>query len=114
MSLARFNYRKHKNEKFPVWPEDGGERLCLAIQQSDGSMMLGFIGKALYSCIEWVPHEERLKTIAGNPLFWQINRVEEVKRGFFIFSTLRFTLATGESFVGKTDKSFADFILKGS
>lgn len=111
MSLAETIYRKHKNVKEAVYLDNGEQLECLAIQNSDGSMMLGFISRELYSQIEWASHEERLRMLAGAPLFKKIIYVELIKSGWFALSKMSFTTSSGERLVGKIDKGFSVMIL---
>ena|SRR5438093_5860407 len=111
MSLAERVYKKHKHVKEAVYLDSGELLDCIAIQNLDGSMMIGFISRELYSRVEWAPHEERLKAIADTPLFREITRVELIKKGFFALSRLCFTTSSGETVTGKTDKGFSEMIL---
>ena len=75
MSLAERIYQKHNHVKEAVYLDSGEQLECIAIQDWDGSMMVGFISRELYSQVEWAPHEERLKTLADTPLFRKITHV---------------------------------------
>lgn len=108
MNLSESLFRKHGKCSFEVWL-DRGQTSCVVVKKQDG-VLVGFLRKDLWACIEWQESSARLQAIESSPYFEAIEKIQILKKGWFALSSVAFTTASGQVFVGKTDKGFADFL----
>jgi len=107
MSLASRNFKKHGNESFPVFFDDGSEQFCCAIK-NDRKVKVGFIKKNIWKEIKW---EQDTAALADYYGYLAINEVRIIKSGWFAFATVDLYLADSSIVRVRTDKGFAEFLV---
>ncbi len=107
MGLVESNFKKHGQTSFGVWIPQG-ETVCVALRNGE-KVDVGFVKPSLWKAVK------NAHDIAGqlrqSPDFLRIYELRIIKSGWFMFATVDFTVAFGVVIRGKTDKSFAEFLV---
>ena len=111
MNLAESNLTKHRLTYFAVWLDSGEEHVCIVTYDTDGAFLVGFFHNELLKKIRYLPHDERLAAIKSSPLFVKVVGVSRLKLGF-IMSRVAFVTERNDKLLGKTDRGFADLLLR--
>lgn len=111
MSLAESNFAKHHLADFAVWLDSGEEHVCIITVDTNGEYLVGFFHNSLLERIRYAPDEERLAAIKTSPLFVKVTNVTLIKAGF-IMSRVAFETEKNDRLLGKTDRGFANLLLK--